>query len=115
MPPDANRPASLPKLFDIEVDPYAPPPGRRRKADIEALKSVWMRISGMPVEGARTLLDLGFQNLHEIVGRSPESLLEELSKRKEPHKDALASLRLAVYVAETSDPDPNRLRLEAWR
>ncbi len=115
MPPDAPKPSPIPSLFDIEVDPYAPPPGRRRKADVEALRSPWMRINGMRAEGARTLLDLGFRDLHEVVGRCPEALHEELARRGTPHPDARASLRLAVYAAETEHPDPNLLRLEAWR
>lgn len=115
MPPDDHSPSPIPNPFDIEVDPYAPPPGRRRKADIEALRSAWMRINGMRVEGARTLLDLGFQHPHEVVGRSPEALHGELAQRTIPHPDALASLRLAVYAAETDQPDPDLLRLEAWR
>ncbi|MGF1530685.1 MAG: hypothetical protein ACFCU4_04930 [Puniceicoccaceae bacterium] len=116
MPPEADPPEHPPALPDIIVDPYAPPPGkRRRKVDLLALNSAFMRVPGMKIEGARALLDLGLSQLYELAGRSPEALLADLPPERQNQGQILPCFRLAVYYAETSDPDPSLLRSEAWR
>lgn len=90
-------------------------PGKKRKADVEALSSPFMRIPRLPVEAARDLLDLGFHQTYEIAGRSPETLFAEIrKKRPDTPADRLYAFRLAVYVAENPHPDKNKLHLTAW-
>ncbi len=87
---------------------------KKKKVDLEALQSPFKRIPGMDIATARDLIDLGFRDIDEVRGRSPEALFEELCSEKEnTPDDRLHYLRMAVYYAETDDPDPQLL--EAWR
>lgn len=92
------------------------PPKKKKKVDSAALNSPFNRIPRVGVDGARALLDLGFKDIFELEGRSPEALYDDLKKqRKEPPPiDFLYRFRLAVYFAETPQPDPSRLHLQAW-
>jgi hypothetical protein len=91
------------------------PGKKKKKADVEALSSPFMRIPRLPVDAARDLLDLGFLQTYEIAGRSPETLYAEIcKKRPDTPPDRLAAFRLAVYVAENPNPDKNKLYLTAW-
>ena len=75
-----------------------------------------MRIPRMNVATARDLLDLGFKEIYELEGRSPESLFVELQKRKElVPANRLQYLRLAVYFAEVTEPDPKKLHPDVFR
>jgi hypothetical protein len=87
---------------------------KKKKVDVFALNSPLKRIPGMDVASVRDLIDIGFTEIDELKGRSPEALFEEIRsiKTKTPD-DRLHYLRLAVYYAETDDPDPNLL--EAWQ
>ena len=75
-----------------------------------------MRVPRLPVEAARDLIDLGYSQLYQIAGRSPETLYDEIRrKRADTPRDRLAAFRLAVYFAENPDtPDRNKLHLSAW-
>jgi hypothetical protein len=87
---------------------------KKKKVDLEALTSVFKRIPGMNITTARDLMDLGFQDIDELRGRSPEALFEEIREiRPKSPDDLINYLRLAVYFAETDEPDP--LLLEAWK
>ncbi|MGF1485037.1 MAG: helix-hairpin-helix domain-containing protein [Opitutales bacterium] len=91
------------------------PARRKKKVDSAALHSAFMRIPGMKVEAARDLLDLGLDEVYQLEGRSPESLFSDLQKlRPETPADRVTFLRLAVYFAETDQPDPQRLHPTAW-
>lgn len=94
-----------------------PPEGRRKKkADREALLSGLMKIPRIDVATVRDLIDLGYREIDELRGRSPEVLFEELRARKpQAPADRLYSFRMAVYYAENDDPDPARLSPWAWR
>jgi hypothetical protein len=90
------------------------PARKKKKVDVEALKSPLKRIPGMDIASVRDLLDVGVEHVDELRGRSPESLFEEiLNLREQTPPDRLHYLRMAVYYAETPDPDPNML--EAWK
>ncbi|MDR1817141.1 MAG: helix-hairpin-helix domain-containing protein [Puniceicoccales bacterium] len=81
----------------------------------EALSSAFMRIPNFKVEAARDLLDLGFRQIYQLAGRAPDSLYEELcALRPETPPERRSHLRLAVYVAETPEPDRARLHPAAW-
>tara|TARA_B100001248_G_scaffold217689_2_gene172908 strand:+ start:16737 stop:17021 length:285 start_codon:yes stop_codon:yes gene_type:complete len=88
---------------------------KKKKVDYEALKSPFMRIPRMDVVAARALIDLGFSDIHQLQGRCPDALFEEYQKHKpDAPITLLAALRLAVYFAETPEPDKNKLHLQAW-
>jgi hypothetical protein len=91
------------------------PGKRRKKVDHEALNAPLMRIPGIKVEAVRALLNAGVREIYELSGRAPDVLFEE-SRRKNPDlsESLLPYFRLAVYYAETADPDPRRLRPQAW-
>ena len=89
---------------------------RKKKIDYSALNSPLMRIPHIDVDTVRNLLDLGFREIHELDGRAPEVLFEDLKKIKlNIPQSRLYSLRMAVYFAETPDPDPLKLTPWAWK
>lgn len=86
---------------------------RRR---LEAVTSPFMRVPRLPLEVARDLMDAGYSRLDQLAGRSAETLLAEIRRRSPEAPDGhLPALRLAIYVAETPQPDPKRLFLDEWR
>jgi hypothetical protein len=91
-------------------------PKKKKKVDQEALRSPFMRIPGMPVWGARSIIDSGFYEIFELQGRSPETLFEDLKKKyPETLEDRLSIFRLAVYFADTEEPEPSLLNPERWK
>ncbi len=93
-------------------DPASEAAARRR---LEAVTSHFMRVPRLPLSVARDLLDAGYRHLDQISGRSAESLLAEIKRRSPAAPDSyLPALRLAIYVAETPQPDPKRLFLDCW-
>lgn len=91
-------------------------PGERAaRRRLEAVTSGFMRVPRLPLEVARGLLDAGYSRLDQLAGRSAETLLAEIRKRNPgATDDQLPALRLAIYVAETPQPDPRRLFLDQW-
>lgn len=88
---------------------------KKKKVDYAALNSPFMRIPKMDVATARDLLDLGFQYPHELAGRAPEALLSDLQKiRVEIPRVRLSYFRMAVYFAETPEPEPGKLNPWVW-
>ena len=75
-----------------------------------------MRIPRMKVEVARYLLDMGYNDIYELEGRSPE-LLHEDAKLYYPdlRPDTLQYLRMAVYVAETPEPEAKLCHPAEWQ
>jgi hypothetical protein len=103
----------LPKDFER---PYHPDPEEAKRLRAEALSSAFMRVPHFKVDTARDLLDLGLRQLYQLSGRSPEALYAELCKRKaDTPPERLAEFRLAVYVAETPEPDRTKLHPSAWK
>jgi hypothetical protein len=91
-------------------------PPRKKKTDYAALQSPLSRIPGLPLVAVRDLLDIGIGHVDELHGRAPASLLAEVRKlRPETPTDRLACFRLAVYYAETPQPDPALLDPWKWR
>ena len=88
---------------------------RAARRRLEAVTSGFMRVPRMPLEVARDLLDAGYSRLDQLAGRSAETLLSEIRRRNPGAPDShLPALRLAVYVAETPQPDPKRLFPDQW-
>ncbi len=91
---------------------------KKKKVDLVALQSPFMRIPQMPVAVARYLIDAGYTDIFQLQGRSAESLLEEIRKSANllPEPSTLPALRLAVYFSENqSNPDRSLLNLHAWQ
>ncbi|MDR2863496.1 MAG: hypothetical protein LBV54_06460 [Puniceicoccales bacterium] len=105
------------KLMPVDFErPFAASPEEAKRRRAEALHSAFMRIPQLKVEAARDLLDLGFTQLHQIAGRSAETLFADLlKKRPDTPPERLAELRLAVYVADTPQPDRALLHPSAWQ
>jgi hypothetical protein len=92
------------------------PTAPKKKTDYGALQSPFMRIPRLTVEVARDLLDLGLREVYELQGRAPEALFMELRRQKPGlPADRLAYLRLAVYFAETPEPEAAKLHPSAWQ
>ena len=88
---------------------------KKKKVDLEALQSPLKRIPGMDLPSVRDLLDIGIQEIDELRGRSPESLFEEsLNVREQTPPERLHFLRMAIYYAETPEPDPRLLQPWRW-
>lgn len=107
----------FPETFDGPN--LTPPPGARgkKKTDLVALQSPFMHVPHMRVDVARALIDGGMRQLYELEGRSPEALFEQIKhKRPEVTADMLPYIRLAVYCAETPEPERDREKLfpHAW-
>ena len=90
-------------------------PRKRKKVDMEALQSPLNRIPGMDVGSVRDLLDIGLSQIDDLRGRSPEVLFEEVMLlRPETPPQRLSSFRMAVYYAETDEPDAALLHPWKW-
>lgn len=91
------------------------PQKKKKKVDYEALNSALMRIPRMDVAAARDLIDLEIREIYDLQGRAPEILLEE-AKRKRPEipDDRIRYFRMAVYYAESEDPESSMLHPDAW-
>jgi hypothetical protein len=95
--------------------PFERPAKKKRKIDYAALNSSLARIPGMDLETVRDLIDSGISQPENLVGRAPEVLFEEILARKPgTTRMRLFALRLAVYYAETPEPDPARLKPWVW-
>ena len=87
---------------------------KRKKVDVEALHSPLKRIPGMDISTVRDLLDIEIHDIDELRGRSPEALFNDIrASRANTPDDRLHYLRMAVYFAETENPDPQLM--EAWK
>ena len=82
----------------------------------EAVCSSFMRIPRFPVDVARELLDAGYYRIDQLMGRSAESLIEEIHRKNnlKPAAHFLPALRMAIYFAETPIPEPKKLFLDKW-
>ena len=93
-----------------------PDRSKKKKVDYEALQSPLKRIPGIDLPGVRDLLDLGFKQVDELRGRAPEALFSAICKRRaSTPRDRLWTFRMAVYFAETEDPEPEKMHPWAWK
>jgi hypothetical protein len=88
---------------------------KKKKVDYEALNSALMRIPKMDVAAARSLLDIGIREIYELSGRAPDVLFEE-ARRKRPAipSHQIQYFRMAVYFAESENPEPRMLHPDQW-
>lgn len=91
------------------------PNKKKKKVDYEALNSALMRIPRMDVAVARSLIDIGIREIYELSGRAPEVLFEE-ARTKKPTipPEQIRYFRMAVYYAETNNPEPRMLHPDQW-
>lgn len=83
---------------------------QKKKADIEALQSAFMKVPKMNVATARDLLDLGFSQPYQLIGRSPEALFEDLCRKKQDTpKDRLIYIQYLIYYVENPDQDFSKI------
>lgn len=89
---------------------------KKTKVDYGALESPLMRIPKIDIPTVRDLIDLGFTYPHELTGRSPEFLFEEIRRRRpETPEVRLFYFRMAVYFAETPEPEGEKMSPWAWK
>lgn len=87
----------------------------KKKVDYEALGSSFMRIPYMNATVARDLIDIGLRDIYELKGRCPEAIFRDVFKlRGVIPEDRVLHFRLAVYYAETPDPEASKLQLHYW-
>lgn len=81
------------------------------------MQSDLRRIPGVGKNIEADLLALGIRCVADLKGRDPEQLYLQDCARKGFQEDRcqLYVFRLAVYFAETPDPDPARLKWWAWK
>lgn len=91
------------------------PQKKKKKVDYEALNSALMRIPRMDVAVARSLIDIGIREIYDLQGRAPEVLFEEArSKNDEIPDDRIRYFRMAVYFAESDEPEVSKLHPDEW-
>ena len=91
------------------------PVRKKKKIDYEALNAPLMQIPGMKVDAVRALLNSGVREIYELSGRSPEVLFEESKKKNsELNPVLLPYFRMAVYFAETDQPEKSLMSPHAW-
>lgn len=91
------------------------PEKKKKKVDYEALNSALMRIPRMDAVVARSLINIGINEIFELQGRAPEILFEE-ARIKNPAlpEERIRLFRMAVYYAETENPEPRMLHPDQW-
>jgi hypothetical protein len=89
---------------------------KKKEVDYGALHSTLMRIPRIDILTVRDLIDLGFRYPHELAGRSPEALFEELKRLRPATPDIrLCYFRMAVYYAENPEPESEKMNPWAWK
>lgn len=89
---------------------------KKKEVDYGALNSPLMRIPHIDIASVRDLIDLGFNYPDELTGRSPEVLFDEVKQRRPEVPDVrLCYFRMAVYFAETPEPEGEKMSPWAWK
>lgn len=91
------------------------PAKKKKKVDYEALNSALMRIPRMDVAAARSLINVGIREIYDLSGRAPEVLFDEARKKNsEIPDDQIRYFRMAVYFAETDQPESSKMHPDSW-
>lgn len=74
-------------------------------------------IPGVGPKIAQALVDLGYKEVHELRGESPEEMYENLNSLRGRHIDrcVLYVFRCAVYFAGNSAHEPELLKWWSWK
>jgi len=90
---------------------------KKKKIDHEALQSSFMKIPQMKVDIARGLLDAGITESFELSGRAPEVIVESILSAQ-PKLATIPDLKeriaVAIYYAESPNPEPSMLKISYW-
>jgi hypothetical protein len=78
------------------------------------------RLESVPGIGrslAKDLRDLEINTVSDLRGRDPETMYNDLCKKRGAHQDrcVLYVFRSAVYFAETDNPDPELVKWWNWK
>ena len=104
------------KIRRLRSTAHVLPEKKKKKVDYAALNSALMRIPRMDVAAVRNLIDLGIQEIFDLQGRAPEVLFEDArAKSSSIPADRIRYFRMAVYYAETENPEPRMLHPDQWR
>ena len=88
---------------------------KNKKVDLEALNSAFMKIPKVNTATARDLLDLGFTESYQLIGRSPEVLYEEITRIKlDVPKDRLGYFRYIVAYVEVPEEERKAVNFYAF-
>ncbi len=84
--------------------------------DAAAIKAL-MVIPGVGKSLAADLVQLGYRSVDELKGQDPQAMYERLSRISGARQDpcVLYVFRCAVYFAQTSKPDPEKLKWWNWK
>jgi Pathogenicity locus len=74
-------------------------------------------IPGVGKSLSKDLMDLGYQNVEDLVGEDPENMYQNLCKLRGQHIDrcVLYVFRCAVYYASNSAREPELLKWWNWK
>lgn len=87
------------------------------ETDKNAALNELRKIPGVGVRIARDLYDLGYRNVGDLAGEDPREMYEVLTRKTGRYVDRcmLYVFRLAVYFAETPEPEPEKLKWWNWK
>lgn len=74
------------------------------------------RAPGVGKTIAQDLYDLGYRSVDDLRGQNPQNMYDTHCRHKGTIVDPclLYTFRCAVYFAETSDPEPEKLKWWHW-
>lgn len=89
------------------------------KSGVENFKKNLQQIPGVGISIAQDLIDLGINNVADLVGKNPEKLFVDSNRIVGQTQDRclLYVFRCAVYFAETpeSKREPEKLKWWNWK
>lgn len=82
----------------------------------DALKQL-QEIPGVGPSLSRKILGLGYSSVPELAGEDPEAMYQKLMEQTGEHIDrcVLYVFRCAVYYAENSSHNPEKLKWWTWK
>lgn len=90
---------------------------KKHKTDYEALHSPFMKIPYMDIEVARSLIDLGLNDIFDLRGRCPEIIYQEaIKKNNNINEYSIRYFRLAVYYADNiNNLCVSKIHPQSWK
>lgn len=76
-----------------------------------------LKIPGVGSNMKQHLVNIGYNFVEDLVGQDPEAIYKKdcLFQQTQVDRCALYVYRLAVYFAETKNPDPDKLQWWKWK
>lgn len=86
-----------------------------KRKNTEALQSPFMRVPRMDLTTSRYLLELGYQDLFQLKGLSPEFLWGEIRAiKKDFPQEKVYFLRMLLYFIEEENPRKDLMYPDCW-